>query len=287
MDEPEAPLRAADAIARARERLRAPPPERFPELLAQVIGDPHGDSPRIDYADACVEASDPRGQFVREQFAVTEVRRAGGSVPAWTPAFDRASELFRANRRAWLVELEPFLDAGVIRDPVFLRGFVEAIELVGDIDPAILDELYRVAPILHLTMFGGPDAVRRLAACPALARIVSLRIAGAQLDDNAFAELVASPHLGKLAYLDASANQLGVASLEAIATRLPNLGYLAWRGNACEDPTDVPRLIHGEVVESLPTALGRELEAAHGPQAWLHSPSRWPHQFPPFIDAFE
>jgi uncharacterized protein (TIGR02996 family) len=287
MDEAETPLRAVETIARARERLRTPPPERFPELLAAVIADPHGDLPRIDYADACVEAGDARGDLIRHQLMVTEIRRDGGSVSEWIPSFDHAGELLQANRRAWLAELEPFLDAGVIRDPVFLRGFVEAIELVGDIDLAILDELYRIAPILHLTIFGGPDAVRRLAASAALDRIVSLRVAGAQLDDDAFAALADSPHLGKLAYLDASANRLGVASLEAIARRLPNLGYLAWKGNACEDPTDVPRLIHGVVVESLPTDRGRELEAKFGRQAWLHSPSRWPSQFPPFMDAFE
>jgi uncharacterized protein (TIGR02996 family) len=287
MDEPEAPPHALTAVANARARLREPAPERFPELLAAVIGDPHGDSPRIDYADACVEAGDARGELIRHQLMVTEIRRAGGSVSEWIPSFDHAGELLRTNRRAWLAALEPFLDAGVIRDPVFLRGFVEAIELVGDLDLAILDELFRIAPILHLTIYGGPDAVRRLAASPALDRIVSLRVAGAQLDDGAFAALVDSPHLGKLAYLDASANRLGVASLEAIARRLPKLGYLAWRGNASEDPTDVPRLIHGIVVESLPTELGRQLEAEHGAQAWLHSPSRWPKQFPPFIDAFE
>src|SRR5215468_1683494 len=190
------PHSAAEAIAKARARLPAPAAERWPELWAAVIDDPHGDSPRIDYADACVETGDPRGDFIRNQFEVTEIRRAGGSVSAWIPAFDRAGELLRSNRRAWLALLEPFLDAGVVRDPVFLRGFVEAIELVGDIDPAIIDELYRAAPILHLTVHGGPDVVRRLAACPALDRIVSLRVAGSRLDDNAFAALVDSPHLG-------------------------------------------------------------------------------------------
>jgi len=281
------PRSTREAIADARARLPAPGAERFPELLAAVIGDPHGDTPRIDYADAYVEVGDARGDFIRHQLVVTEVRRAGGSVAHWVPAFDAAGELFRSNRRAWLAEVDPFVDAGVVRDPVFLRGFVEAIELVGDLEPAIVDELYRVAPILHLTLHGGPDAVRRLAACPALDRIVSLRVAGARLDDAAFAALVDSPYLSKLAYLDASANQLCDASLDAIARRLPKLGYLAWRGNACDDPTDVARIIDGEVIESTPTARGRALEDAFGPQVWLHSPSRWPHQFPPFYDAFE
>jgi uncharacterized protein (TIGR02996 family) len=257
-------------------------------LHAAVIAVPRDDAPRLACADWYDANGSPRGEFIRAQLEVTNVRRRGGSMRAWSGA--------AAVARRWLDDfplvlaapLAPFVDAKLIRDPIHIRGWHESIEIDGAAFVEYADALCRAAPILHLRVTGGGEAVRALAVAPVLGRFVSLGLRHQQLTDDDVIALARSPYLESLGWLDLAGNQLGRPALDALAdARAPRLGYVNWSQNAIDDPVDTMHVDGGEVLDAWPTRLGQELEAKHGALPWLHAPWRFRFGYPPFPDAFE
>jgi len=110
---PEAPAvtaqrRAAAATAKSRD-----------ELLAAVYAAPDDDAPRLVLADVLQEAGDPRGEFIALQ-----CRRAPDDEPS-----AREIALEKQHGRAWLGELERFVQLSGRSAPRFRRGFVAAAAL--------------------------------------------------------------------------------------------------------------------------------------------------------------
>lgn len=256
-------------------------------LLDAILDHPRDDAPRVAYAGWLDERDDPRAAFIRHQLEISAIRREGGSARRWGLAHAKAEALLARGQFLWRTPLEPWLDARTIASPMFFRGFVELITVDGHRWAADAAALCRAAPILHLTLAGGPAGIRALAGSPSLARIVSLDCSRQHLDDAALLALVESPHLGHLAWLDASHNQLGRPALDALAARLPHLDYINWSGNPSGDPVDEVGSEGGEIVDTTPSVLGQELEARWGPLRWLHTAARWPHAYPPYRDAYD
>ena len=188
----------------------------------------------------------------------------------------RAQILEHAHGRRWAADLPAAVDSYGFR-----RGFVEDVGMDAAAFLATAPELYRRAPILHLTLTGAAPVARELFASPHLAQIVSLSLMKNQLDDAAIVALAGSPHLGALRWLNLDFNQIGAAGLEALAAsdRLPSLGYVGFGHNAVPDPSPT----HADEYD-VDTAAARELQRRHGTRRWLSAKPPRP-TWPPSRDA--
>jgi uncharacterized protein (TIGR02996 family) len=242
-------------------------------LAAAVIADPAGDAPRVAYADA-IGVSDPeRAELIRLQLAMASARRHGKY--ATQAQKERAKALIAKHGKAW---------AGRIADRVrayeFSRGFVEHVTMPAADFLAFADELFRVAPIRHLTLVYAKGQTAKIAASPALARLVSLHLPSNDLGDDDVAALVASPHLGGLSLLDLAKNAIGRAGAEAIvaAPALAKLRHLDFRGNKIDL---VPRAAgvdyDGSVQDVEVPPLATELQSRYGRRAYLLGDGQIPH----------
>ena len=67
-------------------------------LLAEVIADPRSIAPRLVYADALIEAGDPRGELIQVQCALEPLDLDDPARPALEA---RAADLLAEHEPAW------------------------------------------------------------------------------------------------------------------------------------------------------------------------------------------
>jgi uncharacterized protein (TIGR02996 family) len=210
-------------------------------FLAAILAQPADDLPRLVFADWLDEHGDAdRAEFIRLQCAA-----ARGELSA--AAVHRMAELEAAHRPDWLGSA----GRGVFHAE-FRRGFVEhavlpaadflrhgpalrrqtplrSVALLGarHLLPDLLDgpHLHGLAA-LHLTgaRLGtdGVQAVRALAAAPALAGLTTLRLGQNDLGDAAAAALARGPYLSTLTTLVLDDNAIGDTGAWELA-RSPSL----------------------------------------------------------------
>ncbi|MBS2031196.1 MAG: hypothetical protein JST54_25075 [Deltaproteobacteria bacterium] len=236
-------------------------------LHDRVIAQPRNDDARLRYAAALRPTDPARAEFIVLQVEYSKAKRTGASVP---DTYVRRQVLYDTHRAEWSAELESL---GVSSQ--FLRGFPEWIFADAARFLAIADELYRRAPVLHLTLTGVKPMAAALFESPHLARILTMDLSRNELGD-AEAKLIAeSSRLGALQWLDLAQNQIGMRGLEALAasTKLPHVDYLGFGSNLVDDPT--PPHADEYDVDS-PVAV--ELQRRFGPRAWLSARPRanWP-----------
>lgn len=147
-------------------------------------------------------------------------------------------------------------------------------------------ELFARAPwVRHLHVKRYREVGSSLFGSPLLRGIQSLGLLGEGLEDDDIEELVKSPHIDGLRWLDLSYNKLGERSFAQLATcpALAHLEYLGLEGNASESPVDRMGTdpLDGAVVSTTRTPTGRALEALAGELKWLHAPARYPYSYPP------
>lgn len=233
------------------------------ELLARIVADPADDAAREAYATAVALAEPTRAELIRLQLAMRGIRRAGG-----TPSLhqvDRERQLVAANGRVW---------AGRVADLVwrfaFYRGFVEHVTLTASEFLNRAADIYRAAPIRHVTLSAARPHVARLAASPHLARLLSLDLSDNKLGDDAVAAIVDSPHLRGLRLLRLARNELGRAGAEAVvaAPSLSGLEYLDFRANKVE-LTPRPAPIKDGAIE-IPM-LAHDLSSRYGRRRFLET----------------
>jgi len=240
-----------------------------------VVAAPDDDDARRAYARA-IAATDPaRAELVELQLQLAAWRREGVQPAAWTDAQLRQHALRTAHGERWASDVRELVDGWVFR-----RGFVEEVTLPAARFLATAPELFRRAPVLHLTLTAIKPVAAELFASPHLDRIRSLSLRKAELGDAEAALLARSPHLGNLAWLDLGRNHIGRLGLEALAAsdRLPRLRYLGFADNAIPDPT--PQ--HADEYDA-DSALATELQAKYGPRPWLSVKGH--DQWPPPRDA--
>jgi uncharacterized protein (TIGR02996 family) len=232
-------------------------------LLDQIIAHPETEVARRQYADA-VAATDPaRAELIRLQLGMRDQRKAGA-----TPTLhhlDRERALIAANGRAW---------AGRAGELVwryqFLRGFVEHVTMTASEFLARAADLYRAAPVRHVTLSAARPQIQRLAASPHLARLISLDLSDNRLGDEAIKALASSPHLRKLRLLRVAKNDLGRDAAEALveSAMLEHLLALDFRHNKV-DLTPKPAPIRSGAVE-IPM-LAHDLMSRHGRRRFLET----------------
>ncbi len=94
------------------------PAEDLDALLAECLANPDDDAPRLVYADALLEANDPRGEFIQLQLRAEQV------LPLEADA-TRAASIQRKHEKAWLGDI-----ARVTKLRVFRRGFLDEAEVL-------------------------------------------------------------------------------------------------------------------------------------------------------------
>lgn len=237
--------------------------------FADVIARPDDDAARLAYADAIVHRDAERAELIEVQVEQARARREHFMHERESELYRREQALLNRRAKAWSASL-----ADIVVACKFRRGFPEEVTMDTATFLARADELYRRAPVLHLTLRDAAGHTAALFASPALARLHSLSLYKCQIGDAGATHLAKSLHLKGLRWLDLSFNNIGMQGLEAIAAspNLPSLGYLGFRNNAvAEDPT--PRIggqeANGLVHDMEHPQLGRDLVRRFGDRPWL------------------
>jgi uncharacterized protein (TIGR02996 family) len=232
-------------------------------LLAAVIAKPDDEALRRRFADAVAPLDPARAELIRLQLQLRDLRRSGATPPL--RSLDRERALLAANGRLW---------AGKIGDLVwryqFLRGFIEHITLTASEFLARAADIYRIAPVRHVTLSAARPQIARLAASPYLARLVSLDLSDNKLGDDAVRTLAGSGHLKQLRLLRLAKNELGRDAAEALvaSTSLAGLAHLDFRHNKV-DLTPKPAPIKSGAVE-IPM-LAHDLMSRYGRRRFLET----------------
>jgi hypothetical protein len=247
--------------------------ESLASWYLRVVADPDDEAPKEAFA-AAVEARDPeRAELIRLQLMTSRNRKARADSDLGVAG--REGDLIRAHGARWAEPVSQTMSGWG-----FLRGFVEVADIDAEWFTEVADEIYAMAPILHLTLTDACLVTEDLFNSPQLARIKSISLTRNDFGDAEAAVLSRSPYLGNLEWLDLSHNRIGADGLEVLAasTGLPRLGYLDFRWNAAPDPT--PR--HADEYDATSTAA-LALQERYGPREWLDAHSRW--TWPPERDS--
>jgi len=251
------------------------------ELLAEISRCPDDDAPRLAYADAVERVEPEYAELVRLQIARATEERERGTRRA-SPS-GRERELLRAHEAEWTRYIQKYVRPAA-SDPGagFERGFVAFVRMEPENFVALGPRLFDMAPVQHADLYGGSAPVRPLFDAPGLARLDSLSLRGAGLDDDDAIALAASPHLARASWLDLGENRIGNRGVEALAASpiMANKVIVRMDGNP-GDPTDVPHYDYdGSVADLTVSPLADELEAKLGRRiAWFHHTSRAPDRF--------
>jgi len=182
-----------------------------PQLLAEVIAAPRSIAPRRVYADALLEAGDPRGEFIQLQCALEEL---GPDDPAREALEARATDLLALHEPAWTRELR---DACGLHDNPFelgfRRGFVERARLRGARVREVLPLLVARTPLRELRI-RTTDPARELGEVPGLVELEGLQLSGSASGEDLARALASWPHRGQLRWLEADR---GAAVVHAVA----------------------------------------------------------------------
>jgi uncharacterized protein (TIGR02996 family) len=236
--------------------LRPQPRKRSSEeqqLLDQVLVSPDEDQPRLTYADwFAAHGQKDRADFIRWKIANPD---------------DRSAEhQFAAKLPQWL---EDDLDGFAIRDPKFVRGFIEEVSITGRTFISNGDALFRSAPIRSVHLIASeivldelPDqqigkylveldlsdngirngGLKKWLEHGKLTQLKGWNLAGNQLDSKGVSEFFTHSLAGQLTSLDLSRNHLrglsnvgnasNLKSLKLESTHLDSDQIVRWIENA-------------------------------------------------------
>jgi uncharacterized protein (TIGR02996 family) len=196
-------------------------------LLRAVLDDPEDLAVRRVYADALLDAGDPRGELIHVALATTPEATA------------RAAQLLATHQAGW----DAALGANV-REVRYRHGLPARATLALDGDPPYLEALDR-APITSVTLSHEdeptPAIAAAIAADPRTARIRRLDLVGTAWTPL-LAVLLGGDWRGlralELDDHDASADVVRLLAVAARGGRLPHLEHLAFAGDYSADLAD-------------------------------------------------
>jgi uncharacterized protein (TIGR02996 family) len=184
-------------------------------FLRAVLADPDDDEPRLVYADWLEERDDPRGEFIRLQCILA---RLAGSDPIRAALAARERQLLRRHGHKWAGACRGFVHG-------FERGFVELVRADARTFLDRAELVFRAAPVRRVKLDRAVGLARRLATCPALARLLTLDLSGNSLFNGGAVVLAGCPALAGLETLVLARNGVGISGAVALA-RSPYLGGL-------------------------------------------------------------
>ncbi len=236
-------------------------------IVDAILADPESDDLRRQCAARLGSLGDPRGEFIRLQLDLVEMRRDPDRGGAYHEASARASELLRQHGARWAAEVAPMVEGWTFR-----RGFIDEVKVKASAFDAVAPGLYARAPVLHLEVIEAAGTMGALCASAHLGRIVSLGLFGQRIGDEGVRALAGSTHLGRLSWLDLGHNGIGEEGLEVLCASagLPRLRWVNLGGNPAPNPTPRPVMDGGVVMGYDRPDLADEIEARFGALPWLN-----------------
>lgn len=252
---------------------------------ASCIAEPLRDRPRLELAAALDTTWPDRAADIRFRVSFFRERHFGPSINA--PWIKRSEQL---RKRLKGLDVPPF--PAPVKDHSRQRGLVGFVELVSSSLFANGAEILRRFPILDLTVVECTrDDLRRLAACPGLAQLITLNVYAPGVGDEGLRTLLESPYIANIKILGIHNAGLTMAGyemmVEASRTTLAGLEVAGFSGNTIDSPVERQPSYDGysgapvnETVGVLPME-GRVLEDNLGYQKWLHPYSRFGATYDP------
>src|SRR5262245_50567842 len=159
-------------------------------FVQAILDDPDDDSLRLIYADWLEERGDPRGEFIRVQYALADLDIHDPRRPSLEA---RERTLLRDNGANWAGLLPRLVDHFTFR-----RGFVDEVTLgmrafLEEIGP----ELSSLAPVRIVRLSGGTGSISSLANAPHLADVRGLDLRFLRLNAAAVGSVLGSPYLDR------------------------------------------------------------------------------------------
>lgn len=200
-----------------------------PQYLAfesDIVAHPDDDAPRLILADWLDDHGDEhtaaRAEFIRLQIERSRLPKSDSRIPDLQ---NRERELLQKHEKAWLGKL-----ADLVTDAYWERGFVQRLKLGVRQFMENADELFRLAPILHLQLLRISQtkmSMSELAGCPHFARLRGLTLPGSSIGDEKLAVLLGEANLENIETLVLSGAEAASKTLQALATAsLPRLRTL-------------------------------------------------------------
>lgn len=197
-------------------------------FLETIFEQPEDDGPRLVYADWLEEhGQTARAELIRVQI---ELPRATPRSRERTALAKREKALLAEHKADWFPEFEGWKASHY----AVRRGFVDAIEVRGQLFLDKLEEQFRRQPIYDVNLTAvNRDMVLQVARMPRLTRLRHLGLPQADIDLAVLREFLASPFLDRLTLLHIPLNAVGSAGLELIAgsPSLANLRHLNVKHN--------------------------------------------------------
>ncbi len=251
-------------------------------LLAAVLASPYEDAPRLAYA-AWLEGlspADPQGEFIRLSIRCAR-QSLGDRLPKqdWLELLDaheRLGDLRARHESEWK---RPVLK--IASDCQLERGLVASVRLPARTFLDRADELFALAPIVHVDLSDVRPLLLELVRSPHLRRVRALSLEWQGLTSAEIAHFAGSPHLANLWCLELRGNALDLAGLRALA-KSPSLAGLRHTELASNLVTAHEEAgVEGSAIASIwfPPD-GEQLEAELGRIPWLHYPAAAWSDFP-------
>lgn len=251
-------------------------------LLEAVCLEPHEDAPRLAYAAWLEGQTPPNVQGEAMRLAIeTEGKKPSLVVDsddrmALLEAIFRLRKLRREHKSTWKQAMLAIAD-----DCQLHLGLVASVKLDAGVFLKRAEDLFTMAPIVHVQLTGLSDFFDDFLGCPFLGRIYALTLTDQGLTDDNMYRLTHVSALDHLWYLDLSDNLISLRGVEIFACSpfFKQLSHVVLDGN----PGDVHERcgVEEAIVHVWFPRNGDRLEARYGRIPWLHFPEACWSDYPP------
>jgi uncharacterized protein (TIGR02996 family) len=171
-------------------------------FVQAILDDPDDDSLRLIYADWLEERGDPRGEFIRVQYALAGM---DADDPRRPPLEARERTLLKEHGVVWAGPLPR-----LVEDYAFGRGFVEKVTLNASCFVERGPEIFCLAPVQTVRLNRGSMYLPAVANVPHLGRVRGLDLRYLHLFQapDALGRLLESHYLERLTSLDLTSNHI-------------------------------------------------------------------------------
>jgi uncharacterized protein (TIGR02996 family) len=179
-------------------------------FLEAIREAPDDDTPRLVYADWLQERCDPRGEFIAVQCSLEKLDEDDDRRAELT---GREQTLLREHGPAWRDELPQWARKACS----FERGFITRVCCQTEDFLADPERLVRATPLESLRPFRCGGRCKELAACPSLAGVTELDLAGSEFQPGDLTALGQSRFLRRLRSLILNECELRAPGVRALA----------------------------------------------------------------------
>lgn len=242
------------------------------DLLPAICAAPYDDALREAYADRLSRRSppDPLGEYIRLSVRLARESAEALAAGPWLQRMhdhQRVADLAALHEKEWKRPVLAIAEACTLD-----RGLVAGVRLPAATFLSRADELFALAPIVHVDLTDVRPHLEALVRSDRLRRVRALSIEHQKLTSAEAALLAGSPHLANVWCLELRGNEIDLDGFRALARspHLKGLRHAELDGNADK--------VHevGAPGESWFPRSGEILESEFGPIPWLHYSDPYP-----------